>query len=172
MLKRVSYSISLPTVRQTRRFSHACGSLRRLPLLHDLGPSDGTSSHCGITTSLEKTGKGRGGRLVSGGGCLPGLSSFAPCSHIFASRIVLPGHSSPCSFFRSAYFFWGGGDQPFVDDDHPLQNFFPPREWAIRIPVILILLGSAVVGSFLSFVMIRSNRKRAAKAKAVAKKKV
>jgi dolichyl-phosphate mannosyltransferase polypeptide 2 regulatory subunit len=61
--------------------------------------------------------------------------------------------------------------QPFVDDDHPLQNFFPPRVWAIRIPVILILLGSAVVGSFLSMVMIRSNRKKAAKAKAAAKKK-
>ncbi len=61
--------------------------------------------------------------------------------------------------------------QPFVDDDHPLQNFFPPRVWAIRIPVILILLGSAVVGSFLSIVMIRSNRKKAAKAKAAAKKK-
>lgn len=60
---------------------------------------------------------------------------------------------------------------PFVDDDHPLQNFFPPRVWAIRIPVILILLGSAVVGSFLSMVMIRSNRKKAAKAKAAAKKK-
>lgn len=38
--------------------------------------------------------------------------------------------------------------------------------WAIRIPVILTLLGSAVVGSFLSMVMIRSNRKKAAKAKA------
>ena len=61
--------------------------------------------------------------------------------------------------------------QPFVDSDHPLQNFFPPRVWAIRIPVILILLGSAVVGSFLSVVMIRSNRKKAAKAKAAAKKK-
>lgn len=61
--------------------------------------------------------------------------------------------------------------QPFVDGDHPLQNFFPPRVWAIRIPVILILLGSAVVGSFLAMVMIRSNRKKAAKAKAAAKKK-
>ncbi|EGS20686.1 putative dolichol phosphate-mannose biosynthesis regulatory protein [Thermochaetoides thermophila DSM 1495] len=57
---------------------------------------------------------------------------------------------------------------PFVDSDHPLQNFFPPRVWAIRIPVILILLGSAVVGSFLSVVMIRSNRKKAAKAAAAA----
>ncbi|KAK1969501.1 dolichol phosphate-mannose biosynthesis regulatory protein [Colletotrichum graminicola] len=60
---------------------------------------------------------------------------------------------------------------PFVDEGHPLQNFFPARVWAIRIPVILILLGSAVVGSFLGTVMIRSNRKKAAKAKAAAKKK-
>jgi dolichyl-phosphate mannosyltransferase polypeptide 2 regulatory subunit len=55
--------------------------------------------------------------------------------------------------------------QPFVDEDHPLHGLFPPRVWAIRIPVILILLGSAVVGSFLSLVMIRSNRKKAQKAK-------
>ncbi|KAK4123862.1 dolichol phosphate-mannose biosynthesis regulatory [Parathielavia appendiculata] len=57
---------------------------------------------------------------------------------------------------------------PFVDSDHPLQAFFPPRVWAIRVPVILILLGCAVVGSFLSVVMIRSNRKKAAKAAAAA----
>ncbi|KAK0389128.1 hypothetical protein NLU13_2703 [Sarocladium strictum] len=60
---------------------------------------------------------------------------------------------------------------PFVDDGHKLHGFFPPRVWAIRIPVILILIGSAVVGSFLAMVMIRSNRKKAAKAKAAAKKK-
>ena len=55
--------------------------------------------------------------------------------------------------------------QPFVDEDHPLQSLFPPRVWAIRIPVILILLGSAVVGSFLGVVMIQSNKKKAAKLK-------
>jgi dolichyl-phosphate mannosyltransferase polypeptide 2 regulatory subunit len=54
--------------------------------------------------------------------------------------------------------------QPFVDDSHFIQSLFPPRVWAIRIPVILLLLGGAVVGSFLSVVMVRSNRKRAAKA--------
>jgi dolichol phosphate-mannose biosynthesis regulatory protein len=43
--------------------------------------------------------------------------------------------------------------------------------WAIRIPVILILLGSAVVGTFLSMVMIRSNRKKASKTKLAAGKK-
>ena len=61
--------------------------------------------------------------------------------------------------------------QPFVDDDHPLQSLFPSRVWAIRIPVILTLLGSAVVGSFLGMVMIKSNRKKAAKARAAAAKK-
>jgi len=55
--------------------------------------------------------------------------------------------------------------QPFVDEDHPLQSLFPPRVWAIRIPVVLILLGSAVVGSFLGVVMIQSNKKKAAKMK-------
>jgi dolichyl-phosphate mannosyltransferase polypeptide 2 regulatory subunit len=52
-----------------------------------------------------------------------------------------------------------------VDDDHFLHSLFLPREWAIRIPVILVILGSTVVGSFLSVVMIKSNRKKALKAK-------
>ncbi|SPO00515.1 probable dolichol phosphate-mannose biosynthesis regulatory protein [Cephalotrichum gorgonifer] len=60
---------------------------------------------------------------------------------------------------------------PFVDDDHILHTLFPPRVWAIRIPVLLILLGSTVVGSFIGMVMIRSNRKAAAKAAAASKKK-
>lgn len=55
--------------------------------------------------------------------------------------------------------------QPFVDDDHILHSLFLPRVWAIRIPVILLILGTTVVGSFLSVVMIRSNRKKALKAK-------
>ncbi|CZT17183.1 probable dolichyl-phosphate mannosyltransferase polypeptide 2 [Ramularia collo-cygni] len=60
---------------------------------------------------------------------------------------------------------------PFVDEKHPVQSLFPPRVWAIRIPVILILLGGAVVGSFLSLVMIRSNRKKALKKAQAAKAK-
>ena len=79
---------------------------------------------------------------------LPQTTSFTPVHHS-----LLANEPSPL--------------QPFVDQGHPLHDFFPPRVWAIRIPVILILLGSAVVGSFLSVVMIRSNRKKAAKARAV-----
>ncbi|KAJ5245850.1 Dolichol phosphate-mannose biosynthesis regulatory [Penicillium chermesinum] len=61
--------------------------------------------------------------------------------------------------------------QPFVVPGHPIHALFPPRVWAIRIPVILTLLGSAVVGTFIGIVMINSNKKKAAKAKAAAKKK-
>ena len=60
--------------------------------------------------------------------------------------------------------------QPFVDPGHPLHELFPPPVWAIRIPVILILLASAVVGTFIGIVMINSNKKKAAKAKAAKKK--
>ncbi|KAJ5769794.1 Dolichol phosphate-mannose biosynthesis regulatory [Penicillium nucicola] len=59
---------------------------------------------------------------------------------------------------------------PFVDPGHPLHEIFPPRVWAIRIPVILTLLGSAVVGTFIGIVMVNSNKKKAAKAKAAKKK--
>lgn len=61
--------------------------------------------------------------------------------------------------------------QPFVDHDHVLHTLFPPRVWAIRIPVLLVILGSTVVGSFIGMVMVRSNRKKAAKAAAASKKK-
>lgn len=74
------------------------------------------------------------------------------------------------SLFLSIIADWTA-QQPFVDQGHPLHDLFPPRVWAIRIPVILTLLGSAVVGSFLGIVMISGSRKKAAKAKAAAAKK-
>ncbi|EMR11494.1 hypothetical protein PNEG_00507 [Pneumocystis murina B123] len=47
--------------------------------------------------------------------------------------------------------------KPFVNKDHPLHSFFLPREWAIRIPVVLLLTCFAVVMSFIALVMIKSN---------------
>ncbi|KAK9465383.1 dolichol phosphate-mannose biosynthesis regulatory, partial [Lipomyces arxii] len=45
---------------------------------------------------------------------------------------------------------------PFVDTTHPVQNIFPSREWAIKMPVILLLSAAAIIGSFLGIVMVRS----------------
>ena|SRR5579871_1833892 len=48
--------------------------------------------------------------------------------------------------------------KPFVDADHPLHDLFPPREWAIKIPVVFILVLLAIIGTFVSMVMIKSKR--------------
>ncbi|KAI8592519.1 hypothetical protein HDU88_004523 [Geranomyces variabilis] len=49
---------------------------------------------------------------------------------------------------------------PFVDPSHPFQAYFPPPEWAIRIPVFLLVTAVSVVISFISLVMIKSGRKK------------
>ncbi|KAK9324533.1 dolichol phosphate-mannose biosynthesis regulatory [Lipomyces orientalis] len=49
---------------------------------------------------------------------------------------------------------------PFVDTTHPVQNLFPAREWAIRIPVMILLLAAGIIGSFLGIVMVRSAKPR------------
>ncbi|RUP45378.1 hypothetical protein BC936DRAFT_148252 [Jimgerdemannia flammicorona] len=53
---------------------------------------------------------------------------------------------------------------PFVDEGHPLHDLFPPREYAIRIPVVLLLFGLTVIFSFLALVMIKTKNKKAKKA--------
>lgn len=58
--------------------------------------------------------------------------------------------------------------QPFVDESHFLHQFFPPRVWAIRIPVILLVIAFGIVGTFVSSVMIKQAEKE--KKKLAAKK--
>ncbi|EPY52216.1 dolichol-phosphate mannosyltransferase subunit 2 [Schizosaccharomyces cryophilus OY26] len=48
---------------------------------------------------------------------------------------------------------------PFVDGMNPTQKFFLDREWAIVVPVSLMLFGICLVGTFISLVMIKSQRK-------------
>jgi dolichyl-phosphate mannosyltransferase polypeptide 2 regulatory subunit len=81
---------------------------------------------------------------------------FMVCMHSSTSTLLLLAGTCPCHVLTQS--------QPFVDEDHVLHSLFLPRVWAIRIPVILIILFTTVVGSFLSVVMIRSNRKKALKA--------
>ena len=54
-------------------------------------------------------------------------------------------------------------NQPFVDVGHPLHDCFPLREYAIKIPVVLLIIGVSVILSFLSLVMIKSSRKQKTK---------
>lgn len=48
---------------------------------------------------------------------------------------------------------------PFLDDDNVLQGFFLPREYAIKLPLLLLLLGFLAVGSFIGKVMVNNAQK-------------
>lgn len=52
---------------------------------------------------------------------------------------------------------------PFVDPSHPIAALFPDREWAVRIPALLLVLGVLVVGSFIGITVSKSNKKKRAK---------
>ncbi|KAI8814523.1 dolichol phosphate-mannose biosynthesis regulatory protein [Cladochytrium replicatum] len=45
---------------------------------------------------------------------------------------------------------------PFVDVSSHIHSLFPPRVWAIRAPLLLLVIGVTVIVSFISLVMIRS----------------
>lgn len=49
--------------------------------------------------------------------------------------------------------------QPFIDEDHPIQNYFPSREYAIGIPLVLMVFVISVTLLVLSCVMIKSSTK-------------
>lgn len=48
---------------------------------------------------------------------------------------------------------------PFVDESNILQNFFLPRDYAIKIPVLLLLIAGLGVGSFIGNVLIKKAQK-------------
>jgi len=57
--------------------------------------------------------------------------------------------------------------QPFLDPSSSVQSLFPPRQWAIRLPLLILLTGIAGVGLFFARVMMGEARKRARSGKKV-----
>jgi dolichyl-phosphate mannosyltransferase polypeptide 2 regulatory subunit len=55
--------------------------------------------------------------------------------------------------------------QPFFDTTSPIHDYFPAREWAIRLPAFILVVGLAVIGTFIGSTIIKENRKKAQKAK-------
>lgn len=56
-------------------------------------------------------------------------------------------------------------NKPFVEEPHFVHSLFPPREWAVRIPVTLLLVAIAVVGTFVGSVLTRAAKKEQLKQK-------
>ncbi|EJD06033.1 uncharacterized protein FOMMEDRAFT_77985 [Fomitiporia mediterranea MF3/22] len=54
---------------------------------------------------------------------------------------------------------------PFLDKSNPLHDLFPPREWAVRIPAFLFVVGLSGIGSFIGVTVVKENRKKALKAR-------
>jgi dolichyl-phosphate mannosyltransferase polypeptide 2 regulatory subunit len=48
---------------------------------------------------------------------------------------------------------------PFVDESNILNSFFLPREYAIKIPILLVLIAGLGVGTFVGNVLIKSAQK-------------
>lgn len=54
---------------------------------------------------------------------------------------------------------------PFFDASSPIHNYFPAREWAIRLPAFVLVLGLSGIGFFVGSTIMKENRKKAQKAK-------
>lgn len=50
-------------------------------------------------------------------------------------------------------------EQPFVEENHPIHNFFLAKEYAIAIPAVVLVLGLVVIGVFIGTVMIKEAQK-------------
>lgn len=47
----------------------------------------------------------------------------------------------------------------FINEDNPIHKYFLPTEYAIKLPIILLLLMAVFVTSFLSYVLIFKEEK-------------
>ncbi|EIM90048.1 uncharacterized protein STEHIDRAFT_51935 [Stereum hirsutum FP-91666 SS1] len=54
---------------------------------------------------------------------------------------------------------------PFFDASSPIHDLFPPREWAIRLPAFLLVVGLTGIGLFIGSTVVKENRKKAQKAR-------
>jgi len=50
--------------------------------------------------------------------------------------------------------------QPFLEASNSLHSYFPPREWAVRLPAFLLLSGVGAIGLFFGKVMMNEARKK------------
>ncbi|KAI6109010.1 hypothetical protein EV401DRAFT_395728 [Pisolithus croceorrhizus] len=55
--------------------------------------------------------------------------------------------------------------QPFFDVSNPIHDYFPAREWAVRLPAFILVVGLSGIGFFVGFTIAKENKKKALKAK-------
>ncbi|PAV23250.1 dolichol phosphate-mannose biosynthesis regulatory [Pyrrhoderma noxium] len=82
----------------------------------------------------------------------------------FSDKVLGGGMIFVALFVFTYYTIWAGL-LPFLDKSNPLHDLFPAREWAVRLPAFLFVVGLASVGLFIGSTIIKENRKKALKAR-------
>jgi len=54
---------------------------------------------------------------------------------------------------------------PLIDSSSQVHHYFPSREWAIRLPAFLLVVGLTAIGLFVGSTIVKENRKKARKAR-------
>lgn len=54
---------------------------------------------------------------------------------------------------------------PFIDEDNFLNQFFLPREYAIKLPLLLLIIAVLGVGTFVGKVLVKNQQKQKSKKK-------
>lgn len=47
--------------------------------------------------------------------------------------------------------------QPFFDASSPVHGWFPSREWAVRIPAFILVVGISAIGTFIGIKVVRED---------------
>ena len=55
--------------------------------------------------------------------------------------------------------------QPFFATSNTIHSFFPPREWAVRLPAFLLVVGLTGIGLFVGRTIMKEREKQAVKAR-------
>ncbi|KAL4067656.1 dolichol phosphate-mannose biosynthesis regulatory [Scleroderma citrinum] len=54
---------------------------------------------------------------------------------------------------------------PFFDVTSLIHGYFPAREWAVRLPAFILVVGLSGIGFFVGSTIIKEKKRRAQKAK-------
>ncbi|KAF7363483.1 Dolichol phosphate-mannose biosynthesis regulatory protein [Mycena sanguinolenta] len=54
---------------------------------------------------------------------------------------------------------------PFFDSSSEIHNFFPSREWAVRLPAAILFVGVVAIGGFVVNTVVKENRRKARQAR-------
>lgn len=76
---------------------------------------------------------------------------------------VIGGGMLFTAFFVFIYYTTWAIVLPLIDSSSPVHDYFPAREWAVRLPAFLLVVGLTAIGLFVGSTIVKENRKKAQK---------